>query len=184
MNDPNQNSNDVHNASLGEQYIPTPMPDNANLTMWSLSSQDILKEIEHDLRGEIFNEETEKWELVAEGKPLMNDEGIRSIVSLARTIVNKVAFLSNLSEDMVLQISRDFADDLADLLFNNIEQFEIKRTHLNIIVTKISYIIYVALQRAYEEGERRFLKTAERRIVSVRQDPNEKKGFWIFGKGN
>ena len=165
-----------------DNFLPVPeMP--SDLTRWQLSSEDILDKLEHSLRGEIWNEREQRYE--SKGQKLMNDEGIRSVLSIVESVVNKIAFLSNLEQDMIFMITRELGIDLIQLIHMKHNEYNIKAEHASLIVDKVTFLIYLGLQRAFMEGERKFLRTTEQRKYLIQENPKkEKKGFWIFGRGD
>jgi hypothetical protein len=166
-----------------EAMMRTPVAEkqDAELTRWQLMVEDIILELEHDFRGEIFMEDENKWEV--KGESLMNEKGIRSIIGVLRASVHKILFLSNLTEDDVYLITRDTHIELACLLAQNIDNFEIKKAYLSSILNKVVFITYEGLRRAFMGGERTFLKQTERRIERIIDRlGSEKKSLNPFGR--
>ena len=86
-------------------YYPVKHSD-ADLTRWQLTAEDLLTELEHDLKGEEYDHKTRSWVLRSGGQPLMNQKGVRAVVSMVKPVVNKNTFLSNLSEKRINEYFR------------------------------------------------------------------------------
>ncbi len=189
MTNENFNSEDVKSFSYLNSAIPQQQNTTLdNLTKWQLSTEEIIIEFENELKGLVYNPATDAFE--SKGKQLLNDEGIRIVISTVRSTTNRVFFLSNLKEQHAYDITLNFANDLTQVLMNNIKEFEIdvRRGFQTLIITKSSYIIFSALLRAVNGGERTFLTSTTQTLVKIDDSPQQKKsgggGFWgLFGKG-
>jgi len=101
------------------------------------------------------------------GEPLMNDLGIKSVVSLVQTIVSQVTVMSNLDKDEIAAL-RDYLADtiIRDLMMNRI-RYEIKSANDR---HRISFIAitsaFICMKRAYEEGDKRFWKGSQQEITT------------------
>jgi hypothetical protein len=173
---------------IPEAYLDTEGSDvllqreqDANLTIWQLTSQDIFLELEHDLRGEVFNEKTKKWEQKKGGKRLMTEEGIRTVMSVVRSKVNKNTFLSNLTDDDIAIIMKDLCLSITTLLYEKYEEFEIDTVFLELIHDKIVHFTFFALKRALNQGERLFLGRSQQTRETIIRDERAEKGGFLGG---
>ena len=146
-----------------ELYVTSRQQD-AGLTRWQLTPEDIIEELENDLKGKTWNSKEEKFVGSAEAEALINEKGIRSIISIVRSKINKITFLSNLDQKDIISITRDVNLTMISLLFSNANNFEIKKENLEIITDQVVHLVYMGLMRALNEGERRFLGKAEKRM--------------------
>lgn len=155
----------------------------SDLMKWQLSTFDLIEDLEHDLKGERFDKEKNDW--ISTGSKFLNDEGVKAIMSILTARINKNTILSNLNEKEISRIMIDFSRDLIDLFFTNREDYEIKKEHLDLLVRKVVDFVYISLKRAFEEGERSFLKQTERRTEVYKVGDEEKQGklksFWSGG---
>jgi len=125
--------------------------DSNDFTKWRFDVGEMLRELEHDLLGEIKTVDKggeEKWENPDEFTPTMTWEGSREVISLCKTIVNKVAFLSFLELNEIHKIMRNLNQSLVDSLFDNWKKWEVDKGRLDIIVVKTTRLMYVALKQA------------------------------------
>ncbi len=133
---------------------------------------DLIERIEHMLRGEFFNGITNKFEKQHED-PLVNEEGIFRIMSIIRSHIHKHLHLTNFSEEDVRRLAYEVCMALIDLLAINQEVFGIKKSDLTIIKTNIDHMVYTALRRAYQQGERRAIFGSTNRNIGETISSNQ-----------
>lgn len=108
------------------------------------------------------------------GQPLMNEQGISSVMGQVQAIVNQTTIMSNFDKREEVGILTEFlADTMAkDLMINRVS-YGIKTQAAR---SKIYYIsitsAYICLKRALSEGERRFWKGTEQNIRQIIEQPN------------
>lgn len=158
-------------------------PAYAELTRWQLSAEDILLELEHDLRGEVWDEKAQKY--VGKGIAFLNEEGIRAVISILRGKINKNMYLTNLTTDDVYAMTYDLALDVIDVIFLKYKTYDIDKANLSLVANQIIHFVYAAFKRALEEGERHFIqsmhKVTEKTVITPPE--TEKKGlFGLFSR--
>jgi len=113
---------------------------------------------------------------IQSGTPLMNDEGISSVLGVVRSLVSQVTVMSNLSKSEVPALMDFLGDTLAKDLMVNRVRYEIASTSVR---DKVFFIAlsstFVTLKRAYEEGDKRFWKGSVQEIHSS-VDGGQKRG--------
>lgn len=136
------------------------------LTRWQLSPDEITEKIEHYLKGEImvWDTEQEMWKWEHKGKRLMNDRGVRMTMSLLYPHIEKNAVLSTLSMNEISYVMKFIHKHLAIHLATKIEEYEMDRNDLTLIMDIITNTIWFALKRAMDGAEKKFLSASERRI--------------------
>jgi len=163
---------------------------NANLIQWQLDGKDVLEEIEHKLKGEVWGGTDSKGNEIykPKGVRLMNDEGIGAVLTLISARLSKLVILSNLEDDDIRKMQLAFSKDLIGLFYVKYKDFAIAVPYLSSIVNFIEDLVYATLKRALKGGERDFLKMTERlRIESGSDKPNKGIGGFmdnVFGKKN
>jgi hypothetical protein len=150
----------------------------AGLTKWQLFSDDIIAQIEHDLRGDkwVMDEtdpEKGEWKCAEEEDAYMNEQGIRRTIGLSHSILNKNTYLSALREEHIYQLYKNFSIDFALMVVKNVDKFGIDLTNLWIIHDIVMTPIFTALMRALNAGERQFLSKSERRIERIVEVPQQ-----------
>src|SRR3990167_2602277 len=117
---------------------PTPAryySEGINSAQWQLSATDIHAEIEHDLRGEVLI--GSEWKKDPNDSPWLNDHGIKRVMSVIRTYVNRNTFLSDLSEEKIDKMSLHCALELNDVLTSNFRAYGIQIDEVAILKLKI-----------------------------------------------
>lgn len=112
------------------------------------------------------------------GEPLLNDEGIKSIIGQTQSVVNQDTVMSNF-DDEIPQIIDLFADSLIQDLMMNRVIYEIKNPAARSkIVSMATIYAYSCLRRAYEQGEKKFWKGSQQEITTRLEGyPTKNKGL-------
>ena len=169
-------------------YIPQQYGSSANIQpsefyKWGLEIEDVVDNLEHNLRGEFWDKTVKKW--VKKGIILMNDKGINFISTLVRSRLGRHIAMSDLEEEDVRRIALEVCSDVADVLEDKWREFGVELSYLETIVDIVDHIVYITLRRAYHGGERVFIKDIapeERRVVS--DTGGSKPALLPFFRGN
>jgi hypothetical protein len=136
------------------QNIPTPISErNPQLIMFMLTNQ-IIDEVEHNLRGEILTEKYDKASkqfIVVYEKTLtslINNEGINQIIYTLKLKLTHSITLSNFTEFEIQKKMTIFTWDLIELLVKNLKTFEIKPENWKIIANGVIDIVHANFNRA------------------------------------
>ena len=134
---------------------------------WELEIDDILKQIEEDFGGVyyVIQKDGSVIKKVDKDLALINEKGIRFLKVYLRMCANKWIALSRVDQKKVDKFTLFFSDALRMSLRARKDEFEIKRHNFEPLVLNMSWFIYMALNKAVEEGERRYRRGIERRIV-------------------
>lgn len=156
----------------------------ADFNKWAEDSSPELADIEHDLRGDATVVEDNKliWKKV--GEPLLNEAGIRYVMSEFKAFANKNTFLSNISEEDVFRICKFTSFAFINALFYNYKKFALRPEHYEALVEKFNNFIEFAARRPVDEGERKAVTQTvnETRVVTDVQ-PSQGIGGIFKGKG-
>lgn len=120
----------------------------------------------------------EKGNIREVGHPLMNDEGVRSVLGQVQAIVSQVTVMSNLNERTRNALRNLLADTLAkDLMLNRLK-YDIRNTSARdrIYMESISMAV-ITMNRAADEGERKFWKGSQQEIITHGQPIQGKQGL-------
>ena len=152
--------------------------DKENLINEVLNNEDIFTIMEHDLRGEVYNSETSKWE--QKGRQWMNDEGSKAIVSICRSYANRVVQLSNFNDKEIKKNCLSLNLKLIQYIKVKHKSFDIDKYDISIIIEKIMIICFSAMKSSLDEGMREtlFRGVTERRVVM----PAEQENTGFLGK--
>ena len=104
--------------------LPQMYPD---LIRYILSSERELEELEHNLKGE--TRIGRKW--VKTGRPLLNKDGIKDLLTFVAAHLSKTLRTSNLSEEDVRRIALEIRENFIDLLFLKWKQWDVKKEKLS-----------------------------------------------------
>ena len=146
-----------------------------DLLKWQLDPREVIDEIEHKLRGEIFVNREKGYQQLRE--PLVNEMGINTLMVVVEAMISKMITLSNFDEKEINLLMLDFTNNIIDMLYVNYVYWGINKSHLRTIRIIICNPVHATLKRALNGGEREFLKTTERRIESYSERPTDKKGL-------
>jgi len=132
-----------------------------------------LYKMELALRGMIMDKDGKPHSV---GDPLMNDEGINSVMGQTQAIVNQITIMSNLTKYEVPMMIDFLGDTIAKDLMVNREKYHITNYAAR---DKIYFLTlstaFITMKRAFEEGDKRFWKGATQEITT-RVEGQQKKG--------
>lgn len=140
---------------------------------WQLTATDIITEIARDLRGEEFDFNSASWRIPEGQRPLMNEEGIRTVLTIIKSRVNKIVFLSNLSEDKINDFCRDINLDLVDQFVLKWEDWECEKENLSMLTRKIMHMVYCGLMRARDGDDKKYFGALQQVKELVTNQPNK-----------
>lgn len=110
------------------------------------------------------------------GIPLLNDEGVTSVIGQTQAVVSQVTVMSNLEQSEVVMLVDFLGDTLArDLMVNRVRyaiENAAARDKIYFLVLSSSFI---TMKRAADEGERRFWKGSQQEITTRVEGMNPKK---------
>lgn len=153
-----------------EESAPIGTPDRA-LWIYQLNSADTIKTLEHNLRGEVYNDLKETWE--SKGKQLLNDEGIRMMITVVSSHLSKEKILSHIEEDQVRRMCLSMRLDVVYHIAMKWKEYEISKADFDIIVDLIDHTVFTNLSRSKDGKTLTFLQPQYRRVETVK--PEEKK---------
>lgn len=163
-----------------------------DLTKWQQDLEDTIDELRHNLLSEIFTDKGWKPELIQtvddkgrpvtlQIKPLINSYGCSMLMSVVKRYLNRNVMMSNLSEETILRMLRRLKTDIVINLGSQYQTFEIDPVNLPIIVRMIMDSVEPTLYRSYENGERKYLNTINKRVETFSSLPsnqnNKKNGI-------
>lgn len=124
--------------------------------------QAIIKEMELTLR----NQEIVDNKIIKLGTPLMNDIGIRQVKGIVQGVVNQMNIMSNYDKKDIMMIMDYVNDTLArDLMIHKV-QYGLNETTRDNVKFIVEVTCFGILQRAKDEGDRRFWKGSQKEVKS------------------
>lgn len=119
------------------------------------------------------------------GEPLMNEEGISSVIGQVQSIVSQVTIMSNFQEKDIPLLIDFLGDTLSkDLMMNRVSYKITAGSSRDKIYFVALSTAYVTLKRALNNGERGFWKGSQQDIRQIIETGSQSKGlFSAFGWG-
>lgn len=181
-----------------EQYYPEQMPPMDPLGGYGMQPQlipsqadlvekitprKLAEEIEHKLRGEVYDYKKLDWYAPEGSKPYLNEEGIWKMMAMVTSYINDNTIYSNLKESEIGLLMIKLSRQIIGLLRIKYEQFEVDKAYLTSIKNIILSTAFLALLRAKGGRERGLLsKSISEQIISRQQLPEQKKSMFGFPK--
>ncbi len=179
---------------LDEQVFLRQQEENKDLVRWQQALQDEIEELKHDLKREEWD--GEKWHpkqifvgMNDEGKelftplpPLMNDAGIKMVEAEMRPLLSRNMINSNLDEKMVYGILRRTSDTIVNNIAVYGEEYRMEFGNYSHVTRLIKNFMIPTPFRALNDGERKHLRTMNKRVEAFSQSadeqPKKKRMFW------
>ena len=144
MYEEGQNPVNVKEQVVGRRFTADP-----SIHKWLFNPKDIILEVEKFMKGEIYDRRTHTW--VQKRKPLMNEDGINSILLLVSPYASKVFSMSHFSDARIKKMSYEFGCDLIILIGTDLENdFDFDEKQMSVVVRLITNIVYSTLRKAIE----------------------------------
>lgn len=160
--------------------------DPTDFTKWRFDVNEMLRELEHDLLGEVKivdKDGEEKWENPPEFTPTMSREGAREIIAMCKKMIGKVSSLSILNINEIKFLMRRLDFSLTDKFFDNWQKWNLDKDRLT-IKDDICSFIFIALKQALEAKTLDSLTKVEQ-IKRVFTEGKKEEGVKLspFGRG-
>jgi hypothetical protein len=157
INNLSSNNSSIFNASA-----------NPNLIVYQLELDNILERIEHLLRGDVIEQDAEGNVIYVEPKDtsliVLNDYGVKLVMNIISTYLNRNTILSNYSEDRINKILYNLSIELIDVIYVNYEKMGMdtieKKSRFPSLVVSIVHAIESSYMRALSGKERESLRSA------------------------
>jgi hypothetical protein len=155
--------------------MQSPMYNFGSAIMSMTRTDDVLFQVEMMLRNQ---REDSQGNIIPYGDPLMNEQGINSVLGFIHALANQMTVMSNIESKDIPILIEFVADPLIKDLMINMHTYQIKNAAVRdkIFYTVLS-IIFISLKRAYEEGDRRFWKGSVQEIHSKVEAQKQKSGL-------
>ncbi len=112
--------------------------------------------------------------------PKQNDQGIVEVINEVFVRVNQNTIFSNLTEKEVSNLIISLGDDLAVMLCEKVKLWDIKEEDMDSIFNMCIDLVFMALKRGYDQGERKFLSkvTQQSEHIVHQQIQQPKRGLF------
>lgn len=153
----------------------TPMQQYGDGVISLTDTENELYALEKTLRG-IYEDKDGK--IKKSSRPLMNEEGINSVMGIVRNIVNKNTIMSNLKSEEISSLMDLLMDTLAKDLMIHRNKYEIEDSATcDKIYFHALMIAFITFKRGFEQGEKVFLSRSVQEINTTVNQQNKKSGF-------
>lgn len=112
---------DYENAPIMPTYGVTEAA--VNNIVSQIDPQTIIDNLDHALKGEQWNKESNEWVLNPTGKPLVNDECRSAIISYLDGILNNNTTMGNIDEKRLSFLMESVIDTIKRIFVVNLERF-------------------------------------------------------------
>lgn len=168
---------------IPDQVMLQQQEDRTDLLKWQQDLGDELKNLLHDLRNEVYDEKKGMW--VQQGRPVMNEDGVRKIESLVRPYLSRNMFNTNFNEERVLGMLKDTSNALTMDLCIHYEDYELKFGNCPMVTRWVKNVIMAGPHRAMNGWNKRIDSTISKRVEAFSEGPQhqqpKKRLFGIFG---
>lgn len=162
-------------AGLSSLPFSSPMQQYGSSILQLTNPEGEIYKMELTLRSQILDKDGNPQPI---GEPLMNDEGISSVIGQVQAVVNQVTIMSNF-QDKDLPLLIDFlGDTLAkDLMMNRLKYRITTPAARDKVYFAALSTAYVTLKRAVNNGERGFWKGSQQDIRQFIDTGSQSKGI-------
>lgn len=165
-------------------YTGQPWQGQEGSLRYQIDSSDIVEEIERSLRGEVLMSDGHGGFVykVPDGcKPLINEKGINSILTILRSRLTKIFILSDLDQDQIEQITISIGRNIIDNLYYNWDLYDIQDdAGASTILSLVTDSVYATLRKGYMGNYLKFLRTthqiSEVQSRTLRDTPSPSSG--------
>ena len=153
----------------------------ANVVAMQLDSSEIMRDVEHYLRSEYYNEKKGAWEIKPGGRPLINDTGINNLMALVRGHLDKNMALTYFTEEQIFNIiMRPLAINLVFNIRNHWEDYDLDKANADLVMDIILDSVFASVMRSREGATIHLFENTQ--SVNTNFDTGKKKGG-LFGLG-
>jgi len=109
----------------------------------------VIERFRHNLKGEILGSDGKTW--TGFGTSSMNDNGIRSTISILDSYINRNTLLSNLEDTEIYDMMKDLHKELNSHYYQNWKDYDMDVTGVSLIVTRLVDMCFLALKQAQDK---------------------------------
>lgn len=138
------------------------MDDSLGSLKLQLDHNEVIQDILHTLKNEepiALKDGSVVWQAPKNVRPLINDQGIVTVLTVLRSRINKVNILSDFDEKVIERMLNDIHEDLTDDFFMNFDFYEIKDiATASEIVSLVTDTVYGTLRKGYQGNYMKLLR--------------------------
>jgi hypothetical protein len=164
---------------MPQQIVAPPMPQNPDQDFfrYRIDGADILEELQHQLRGEVFvMDENGNGQFLQKFDRWVNNEGVNKILHIVYACgINKNVFLGNLTHEEIYFKCNMLKKKLARLMFSKYKDYGVNKEMRDMLITTVVNTIHSGLSRCEEGREADQLSSATQRHEIYSEDLKQKK---------
>lgn len=180
---PQQVNQEDYEQQYPYQPIGYKIPENPSddFFRYRIDGTDILDDIQHQLKGEIYDEKRGGY--VQKFDRWCNDEGINKITHIIYACgINKNTFLGNLEKDEIMYKCRMIKKNMALLFFKKYKEFGVQKEMRRLLITTVVNTIHSALSRSEGGKESDQLSTASQRMEVFQHNQQQEQKSGLMGR--
>lgn len=149
-----------------------------DLWIYQLDSSDIVSSLEHLLRGQFWDRNKNEWK--QKGNPLLNEDGIKMMVTIVASHMSKEKILTDIPKDQIMRMCRDMRLAVVNHLTMKYNDYKVKKADLDIILEIVDHYIYMNLSRSLGGRTLEYFKPTIRRIEKIQPSEEKRSMFgWV-----
>lgn len=173
-NTPANSANLLNSAAYGTRP-PMPSAPQEDFFKYRLDPTQILEDIEHELRGEVFD--ANKGAYVQKFEKELTDEGIAEILALINSCgINKNIILGCLTHEEIYSRCNRTWRKLAKFFVTDGHRIGLDKNKRDLLIQKIVSQIHSGLSRSEEGRESDQLSTAHQRVEHFLSEEKQRRG--------
>ena len=178
-----QQDRNIEGQILGSQ-IPAnyQQQDETAFSRFLLGGEDVLTNLKHELRGEIYDYDSDKWVKQKDFEQVINNLGIARILSFVGILLQRIIMTSNYDEKRINDNLYYFEYDLMAMIvkaYMDGNKFELGSDYWDMVIDTIASAVEGGFMKAFEDGERKFWRQ-NYKTVEMRR-PEDRKRSMIPG---
>lgn len=123
-----------------------------------------------------LRENKQTGELVKMGEPLLNREGINTVMSSVESVVHHMNTLSNFTEEDIIYLHDSLKENLVRVFMIKSGTFKLDKRNRDLILGNSLRFAYGFMKRAFKEGDRKFWKGTVSEIKHTQETNKQKSG--------
>lgn len=135
-----------------QEYTVSQSPTSPTTVQYQLDAQEVLTTIRMHLEGwtTVIDPETgeQRW-VKREEFRMLNEKGVNAVLKVVAGVMHKIVFLSKLSKGKIEEFAQEVHRQVAKMLFERYEEFEIEDPrYIPVITLIVGMNVYAAMMRA------------------------------------
>lgn len=149
---------------INQHGIYNPQEDRTDLLMYTFYSHDVISEFRRYLKG-ITRDDSGK--IIQIRDAIANDKGINGIMLHVELAISKLTNLSDIDEEEVYSIAKEFGHDLFNDMWINKKEWGMDNVNIMGVCNRIHRAVFLTLKRAEDGGDRTLIRGVHKSLSST-----------------